>query len=209
MRFSKTLLLAMGLTTISFAAEAKQTICVFDFVGKNGDVYALMKDYQLAAKNWGADIELKVNQNEAVIAEDFKAGKCDGISVSGMRGRQFNSFTGSLDAIGAIPDLKLAVKVMQGLASQTFSKYMVNGRYEVVGVIPVGDAYLLVNDRSINTVAKAAGKKIAVLDYDEAQKIMVQQVGAQAVSADVTNFGAKFNNHQVDIIGAPAAALNL
>lgn len=185
MRFSKTLLLAMGLTTISFAAEAKQTICVFDFVGKNGDVYALMKDYQLAAKNWGADIELKVNQNEAVIAEDFKAGKCDGISVSGMRGRQFNSFTGSLDAIGAIPDLKLAVKVMQGLASQTFSKYMVNGRYEVVGVIPVGDAYLLVNDRSINTVAKAAGKKIAVLDYDEAQKIMVQQV---------------------DIIGAPAAA---
>ena len=107
----------------------------------------------------GADIELKVNQNEAVIAEDFKAGKCDGISVSGMRGRQFNSFTGSLDAIGAIPDLKLAVKVMQGLASQTFSKYMVNGRYEVVGVIPVGDAYLLVNDRSINTVAKAAGKK--------------------------------------------------
>jgi hypothetical protein len=35
---------------------------------------------------------------------------------------------------------------------------------------------------------------------------MVQQVGAQAVSADVTNFGAKFNNHQVDIIGAPAAA---
>ncbi|HFG6899630.1 putative solute-binding protein [Acinetobacter baumannii] len=206
MRFSKTLLLAMGLTTISFAAEAKQTICVFDFVGKNGDVYALMKDYQLVAKNWGADIELKVNQNEAVIAEDFKAGKCDGISVSGMRGRQFNSFTGSLDAIGAIPDLKLAVKVMQGLASQTFSKYMVNGRYEVVGVIPVGDAYLLVNDRSINTVAKAAGKKIAVLDYDEAQKIMVQQVGAQAVSADVTNFGAKFNNHQVDIIGAPAAA---
>jgi len=206
MQFSKMLLLAMGLTTVSFAAQAKQTVCVFDFVGKNGDVYALMKDYQLAAKNWGADIELKVNQNEAVIAEDFKAGKCDGISVSGMRGRQFNSFTGSLDAIGAIPDLKLAVKVMQGLASPTFSKYMVNGRYEVVGVIPVGDAYLLVNDRSINTVAKAAGKKIAVLDYDEAQKIMVQQVGAQAVSADITNFGAKFNNHQVDIIGAPAAA---
>ena len=54
-----------------------------------------------------------------MIAEDFKAGKCDGISVSGMRGRQFNSFTGSLDAIGAIPDLKLAVKVMQGLASPT------------------------------------------------------------------------------------------
>jgi len=116
------------------------------------------------------------------------------------------SLTGSLDAIGAITDLKLAVKVMQGLASPTFAKAMVNGKYEVVGVIPVGDAYLLVNDRNINTVAKAAGKKIAVLDYDEAQKIMASQVGAQAVSSDITNFGAKFNNGQVDIIGAPAAA---
>lgn len=204
-QWSKALLLGVSLSAITGLAQAKQVICVFDLVGKNGDVFALMKDYQLAAKNWGADIELRVGQNEAVIAEDFKAGKCDGISVTGMRGRQFNSFTGSLDAIGAIPDIKLAVKVMQGLASPTFAKHMVRGKYEVVGVIPVGDAFLMVNDRSINTVAKAAGKKIAVLDYDEAQKIMVQQIGAQAVTADVTNFGAKFNNGQVDIIGAPAA----
>jgi hypothetical protein len=205
MQWSKALLLGVSLSAITGLAQAKQVICVFDLVGKNGDVFALMKDYQLAAKNWGADIELRVGQNEAVIAEDFKAGKCDGISVTGMRGRQFNSFTGSLDAIGAIPNIKLAVKVMQGLASPTFAKHMVRGKYEVVGVIPVGDAFLMVNDRSINTVAKAAGKKIAVLDYDEAQKIMVQQIGAQAVTADVTNFGAKFNNGQVDIIGAPAA----
>ncbi|MDM1758794.1 MULTISPECIES: putative solute-binding protein [Acinetobacter] len=205
MSWSKTLLIAAGLCTAISSAQAKQVVCVFDLVGKNGDVFNLMKDYQLAAKTWGADIELKVNQNEAVIAEDFKAGKCDGISVTGMRGRQFNNFTGSLDAIGAIPDLNLAVKIMQGLSSPNFAKYMTNGQYEVVGVIPVGDAFLMVNDRNINTVAKAAGKKIAVLDYDQAQKIMVQQVGAQAVSADVTNFGAKFNNGQVDIIGAPAA----
>ncbi|ATU43973.1 hypothetical protein CS557_00060 [Acinetobacter junii] len=206
MQWFKTLMLATGVAVVSAGAQSKQTICVFDIVGKSGDVYALMKDYQLAAKTWGADIELKVGTNEAVIAEDFKAGKCDGVSITGMRGRQFNKFTGSLDAIGAITDLKLAVKVMQGLASPVFGKSMVNGKYEVVGVIPVGDAYLLVNDRNINTVAKAAGKKIAVLDYDEAQKIMASQVGAQAVSSDITNFGAKFNNGQVDIIGAPAAA---
>ncbi|NHC04755.1 hypothetical protein G9F31_13465 [Acinetobacter sp. 187] len=205
MNWSKTLLMSAGLMTAVSAAQAKQVMCVFDLVGKNGDVYALMKDYQLAAKQWGADIELKVGQNESVIAEDFKAGKCDAVSITGMRGRQFNNFTGSLDAIGAISNLNLAVKVMQGLASPTFAKYMKNGNYEVVGVVPVGDAYLMVRDRNINTVAKAAGKKIAVLDYDQAQKIMVQQIGAQAVSADVTNFGSKFNNGQVDIIGAPAA----
>ena len=206
MQWVKTLLLAAGVAAVSAGTQAKQTMCVFDIVGKNGDVYALMKDYQLAAKGWGADIEIKVISSESVIAEDFKAGKCDGVSITGMRGRQFNSFTGSLDAIGAITDLKLAVKVMQGLASPTFAKAMVNGKYEVVGVVPIGDAYLLVNDRSINTVAKAAGKRIAVLDYDDAQKIMASQVGATAVNSDITNFGAKFNNGQVDIIGAPAAA---
>jgi hypothetical protein len=70
----------------------------------------------------------------------------------------------------------------------------------------LGSAFLLVNDRSINTLAKAAGKKIAVLDYDKAQAKLVQKVGAQPVSADVTTFGGKFNNGQVDIIGAPAIA---
>lgn len=205
MKWSNALIVATGLLAAASTTQAKQVMCVFDLVGKNGDVFTLMKDYQLAAKNWGADLELKVNSNEAVIAEDFKAGKCNAVSITGMRGRQFNSFTGSLDAIGAIPDLNLAVKIMQGLASPNFAKYMTNGKYEVVGVIPVGDAFLMVNDRNINTVAKAAGKKIAVLDYDQAQKIMVQQIGAQAVSADVTNFGSKFNNGQVDIIGAPAA----
>ena len=169
MNLTKTLLMTAGLMTVVSTTQAKQVMCVFDLVGKNGDVFALMKDYQLAAKQWGADIELKVGQNEAVIAEDFKAGKCDAVSITGMRGRQFNNFTGSLDAIGAIPNLKLAVQVMQGLASPTFAKHMKKGNYEVAGVVPVGDAYLMVRDRSINTDAKAARKKIAVLDYDQAQ----------------------------------------
>lgn len=43
---------------------------------------------------------------------------------------------------------------------------MVNGKYEVVGVIFVGDVFLLVNDCSINIVVKVVGKKIVVLDYD-------------------------------------------
>lgn len=184
---------------------AKQIFCVFDLVGTQGDVYALMKDYQLAAKQWGADIELKAYTDERVLTEDFKAKKCDGASITGMRGQQFNSFVGSIDAIGALPDVKLAVQVMQTLADPRFAADMKKGDFEVAGIVPVGDAYLFVNDRNINTIAKAAGKRIAVLDYDTAQKKLVQQVGAQAVASDVTNFSGKFNNGAVDIIGAPAA----
>ena len=66
----KALALATATLAVSGLAQAKQVICVFDLVGKNGDVYSVMKDYQLAAKNWGADVELRVNTNEAVVAEN-------------------------------------------------------------------------------------------------------------------------------------------
>jgi hypothetical protein len=76
----------------------------------------------------------------------------------------------------------------------------------VAGVIPLGAIYVMVNDRSINSIEKAAGKKVAVLDWDKSQAKMVQQIGAQPVASDITNFAGKFNNGQVDIIAAPALA---
>ena len=71
----------------------------------------------------------------------------------------------------------------------------------MAAIIPLGAAYVFVNDRKIDSVEKAAGKKIAVLDFDKAQAKIVQKLGAQPVSSDVTNFAGKFNNGQVDIIG--------
>lgn len=199
--------MAMAAATIAMTSPAQaQVICVFDLLGTAGDSYAMMKDYALAANGWGAQVTLKPYTDERVAAEDFKAGQCDAVSITGMRGRQFNDFTGSLDAIGALPSNQAAQSVMGLLASPKLAADMVKGDYEIAGVVPLGSAFLLVNDRSINTLAKAAGKKIAVLDYDKAQAKLVQKVGAQPVSADVTTFGGKFNNGQVDIIGAPAIA---
>lgn len=201
--------IAMGVAALALATGSSaqaQTVCVFDLLGTAGESYAMMKDYALAAKQWGANVTLKPYTDERVAAEDFKAGQCDGVSLTGMRGRQFNAFTGSIDAIGAVPSNAMAKVVMSLLAKPQLAADMVNGDYEVAGVVPLGSAFLLVNDRSINTLAKAAGKKIAVLDYDKAQAKLVQKVGAQPVSADVTTFGGKFNNGQVDIIAAPAVA---
>ena len=76
----------------------------------------------------------------------------------------------------------------------------------MAGIAPLGSAFIFVRDKKIDSIEKAAGKKFAVLGYDDAQKIMVQRVGAQAVISDVSNFVAKFNNGQVDMVGAPAYA---
>lgn len=201
--------MAMAAATLAVSAttaQARQTVCVFDLLGTSGDVYAMMRDYALAANGWGAKITLKPYTDERVAAEDFKAGQCDAVALTGMRGRQFNSFIGSIDAIGAVPSNAAARAVMQLVARPQLAADMVQSGYEVAGVTPLGSAYLFVNDRNINTLAKAAGKKIAVLDYDKAQARMVQRVGAQPVSADITTFGGMFNNGQVDIVGAPAVA---
>lgn len=196
---------ALALSSATASASAKQTLCVWDIIGAQGDVFNLMKDYKLAAAKWGANIDLRPYTDEKIASEDFKAGQCDAVVMTGLRGRQFNAFTGSIDSLGALPSYPMLQKALATLSSPAASKLMVSGNYEVAGIAPMGAAYLFVNDRLINSVGKLSGKKIAVLDYDKAQAKMVQLVGAQPVASDVTNFAGKFNNGSVDIIGSPAA----
>lgn len=54
----KGIITAMAVTTIATSAQA-QTMCVFDLLGAQGDTYSMMKDYAVAAKQWGADITLR------------------------------------------------------------------------------------------------------------------------------------------------------
>ncbi|AXI03348.1 putative solute-binding protein [Aquirhabdus parva] len=192
----------LTLATSSYA----QKVCVFDPLGTQGDIYSMMKDYALAAKQWGADITLKPYTDERIAAEDFKAGQCDGVSITGVRARQFNNFTGSIDAAGGLPNNNAAKAVISLMASPKVAPYMLNKGYEVVGVSTLGSVYIVVNDRSINSLLKVMGKRFGVLDYDKAEEILVQKVGAQAVSVDLTSIGGKFNNGQVDVIAVPAMA---
>lgn len=187
------------------AAQA-QTACVFDFMGSQGETYAMARDFTLEAKRAGINMTLKPYMNEAVAYEDFKAGQCDAVMMTNLRARQLNRFVGSVDALGAIRTGEELRSVIELLMSPKSSKRMVSGPYEVVGIIPLGPVYPFVNDRKINTLAKAAGKRIAVFDWDKTQAALVQKIGAQPVSADIITFGGKFNNNQVDIIASPALA---
>ncbi len=197
------MIFASTMLTIAVSAHA-QTMCIFDPLGAQGDNYAMMKDYVIAAKQWGVDLKLKPYTDERVAAEDFKAGQCDGVALTGMRARQFNSFIGSIDAIGALPNNTSTKMIITLMANPKLASDMIQNSYEVAGVTTLGSAYIMVRDKKINSLAKAAGIKFGVLDYDKAQAKMVQKVGAQPVSVDLLTIGAKFNNGQVDAIGMPA-----
>ena len=158
----------------------------------------------IAKRKASTDVKFRIYTNEKIASEDFKAGQCDGVAMSNLRAKEYNGFIGSLDAIGAIPSYKHLTEAIQLLSKPVAANYMVNKDYEIVSIIPVGAAYIMVNDRKINSLAKAAGKKVAVLDFDKSQAKMVQQIGAQPVSVDFTTLSGKFNNGQVDIMAGPA-----
>lgn len=196
-------LVALALSLAMLPAASAQTFCVYDPLGAQGSIFALAKDYALAARGWGAGLDLKAYTDERVAAEDFKAGQCDGVAITGLRGRAFNPYVGSIDSIGAVPSYEHLRVVIQVLSSPLSEAGMKKGGYEVAGIIPLGAAYVFVRDRSINAIEKAAGRKIAVLDFDKSQARLVQQLGAQPVASDITNFTARFNNGEVDIVAAP------
>ena len=209
----KKIALAIAATSIvglSSTAQAAINVCVFDLLGKSGESFQMAQEWALAAKGWGAEINLLPKQDEAVADNDFKAGKCDGVFMTAMRARQYNKFVGSIDSLGGAPSNAIAQKAITfALDSRNAAKMTTNlggKKYEIMGVAPLGSAFIFVRDKKIDSIEKAAGKKFAVLSYDDAQKVMVQRVGAQAVPSDVTNFVAKFNNGQVDMVGAPAYA---
>ncbi|RKG36480.1 putative solute-binding protein [Acinetobacter rongchengensis] len=209
----KKIALAIAATSIfgvSATTQAAVNICVFDLLGKSGESFQMAQEWALAAKSWGTEVVLLPKQDESVADNDFKAGKCDGVFMTAMRARQYNKFVGSIDSIGGVPSNSIAQKAITfALDSRNAAKMTTNlggKKYEVAGIAPLGSAFIFVRDKSISSIEKAAGKKFAVLSYDNAQKILVQRVGAQAVPSDVTNFVAKFNNGQVDMVGAPAYA---
>ncbi len=209
-------LLLIGLAAAP-QVQAGQKLCVYDLLGSAGDMNNMAKDYAVAAQAMGAQITIKSYTDERVATEDLIAGQCDAVMATGFRTRQFNPTAAALDSLGVSTIVRndkvdmpasyeVVRKAVQTFSSPAAARLMVRGSYEVGGIIPFGTAYPVVNDRNIRTVESLAGKKIASFDYDKAQAIMIQKIGAQPVSADITSFAGKFNNGSVDMIAAPAMA---
>jgi hypothetical protein len=201
----------IGLSSLSpslSVANAKETkICVYDPSGANGDLFQMMKEYKGAAMDWGVKITLKPYTDEKIASEDFKAKQCDGVLMTGTRGRALNRFSSTIEAMGALPTYPLLKRVFKPLLSKKGSKLLnPKGSTEVAAMFPGGAVYLLVRDKKLNSVEALAGKRIATLDFDQAAKTMVSHVKASMSAADVSTFAGMFNNGSVDAAYAPAVA---
>jgi len=199
-----TLCLFTLIATLLCSSAQAQLFCVFDPLGTGGDYYSMAKDYQLAAKRWNVDIELSVFTDDDKLDAAFKAGQCDMASMIGMRARQYNLFSGTLDAPGMLDNYAEVRDAMDLMASPKLAKFMDQGAYEVVGVLPVGAAYAVVNDRRINSLEAAAGHKTPILAWDQSQKLMAEDMHVIPVPTTLINSATLFNKGEADFIVAPA-----
>ncbi len=198
-----------GIDKLPEGQRLKRVICIWDLVGRNGPIFGAAMEARAQALEFGVELEMVPYTNEGVMVEEFKAGRCDAALMSGLRARQFNKYTGTIDAIGAVPDRDHLRTLFQVATHPSKAGHMVRGDYVILGVFPAGAAHVFVNDREINTLAKAAGRKVAVLDYDPMQSKMIAGVGATPVATDITRAPGMFNNGVVDILAAPLLAYEI
>lgn len=199
--------LLVGLVSATSQAEiVKRNFCVWDPVGSAGPIVTMVKEVKPKALGWGVDLNLLAYTDENIAANDFKAGSCEAVLLTGVTVREFNAFTATLGAVGAIPGDSELKTLLDTLAQPRAEKLMRQGQYEIAGILPIGSVFIYVRDRQVDAVEKFQGKKMAVFDNDPVALTMVRRIGGSVVGASLSNFAGYFNNGSVDIIFAPAVA---
>ncbi len=184
-------------------------MCLYDLIGQNGPISRIMTDYQAKALNWGVQLKFKHYASDRLALEDFQSGHCDLVNLPGIRARNFNHFTGSLNAIGAIPDYQHLKLILNTLSSPKAAKFMQQDDYEIAAIVPTGALFGFVTDKALSHPDKLSGKKITVLDNTPETNYLIEQTGLIPVPSTLNNAIQKFNNHLVDLTGAPATAFEL
>ena len=101
---------------------------------------------------WGLDLKLNAYTDEKVASNDFKAGLCDVVFLTGLLTRQYVPFGSTLNAIGGIISEEGVNRVLKAITHPKAGKLLTQGNYEIVGTFPVGGVYLFVNDRNVDSI---------------------------------------------------------
>ena len=114
------------------------------------------------------------------------------------------------DAIGGVINNQVAKKAIHFALDKRNKRRLITtidgDTFEVAGISQFGLAYIFVHDKSINSLAKAKGKKFAYLKHDDAQRKILEAIGMVGLPSDVSDFAKKFNANQADVIASPAYA---
>ena len=184
--------------------------CVWDVLGKQGPIYTSTIDQALRMKHYGITMNVAAYTDEQEVVDKLKSGECDTSIMSGAQAKQFNDFTGSIEALGGIPSRKHMKYLMQVLASTHAHKKMRQGNYHIVGVIPIGVNYLFTHDGKKPTLKRTFKGKAAVVNSDVSQKALFDDFGMDVVQGQNTAAVAgAYNLGDADVVMAPLVGYNM
>lgn len=192
---------ASMLSVASYANPLK--LCVFDFVGAQGDIMNIARDFSLESKNWGQTVDLQVYTNSQKVIQDFDKKLCDGVIADNFHTKKYNNFVGSIGAVSLIPNHKVAARLLGLMGSDRLSRNMQTKYYEVTGVIPFGIVHFMTRSKSVKSIADLEGVRMGVLSEDPSQARLASRIGSKPVIMTYENAVAKFEKNEIDIIPAP------
>lgn len=203
------LTVAFGLSNTASAAVNKtvEQWCVFDPVGAQGDIMRRMRDLALHSQKLQASVQLKSFRNEQQAIDAFEQKKCSGLVLTNFHVRPYNRFIASSSGIGMMPSNQSARRLLQLFDHPTLRKRLSQNGYAVLGLIPVGNAFMTVNRVSINGVSDLKNKRIGVLIDEPAQVAVAKSIGGIPVAMDVSDPISSLKQRKLDMMPSPIYAL--
>lgn len=205
--------LLLPLSQTSFASDIPppQTMthlnwCVFDVLGANGPAKKLVDEYRVEALRWGLTIKTEYFSDDMDARSQFEAGRCDMVNLPDFRARKYNRFTGSINAIGSIPDYHHLKILINTLARPDAANLMKNGDYEIIGIAPIGGIHFFVNDRTRIRPETLVGLRMSTLEGIEEVDYLTSLSGIIPVYSNLDDMFNQFKNKLVDATASPLIA---
>lgn len=183
-----------------------RSFCVWDMLGKSGPVYATVDDQKLRSLHYGLELTVSAYQDEDELINDLRNGVCDAALMSGARALEFNRFTGTLEALGGVPDITHLQTLMQVVASPKMAEKMESNGYVVLGVASLGENYAYSNNAALNATALFAGKSLSVPATDQSLMAYGKALGADMKSGKPLAIVQDFASGKTDTMLAPIVA---
>lgn len=183
--------------------KIRRLFCVWDMLGKAGPVFTTVDDQRFRSMHYGLELTLTAYQDEQTLIDDLKAGKCDAGLISGTRALEFNRFSGSLEAPGAIPDMTHLQMLMQVVASPRMVERMTEGNYVLLGVAALGESYLFTESADVLSLQQLGGKTLGVPVHENALKALAAQSKAKVQEGELLAVVDRFVSGETNAMLAP------
>ena len=194
--------------SLSLSAWASTEIwCVFDPVGTQGDISRRLRDVALHSQQQKVPIQLKTYRNEQQVLNAFNQNQCSGAVITNFHSRPYNRFMATSSGIGMLQSNRTARNLLLLLNHPYVSKRLSQDGYDVLGFIPVGNAYMLMRDTQVSGIADLKNQRIGVLSDEPAQVALVKSIGAIPVNMDIANPLPHLQRRELDLLPMPIYSL--